>query len=107
MNLENFYKKTKKKNTVLFDNTVTIVAMLALLGCIAGVVVITQFVWNFVAPVWGLPQLSYLQALGTIALIHIIKVIFFGLDIQRVSNQNSILIKTLERPIDENNTSDG
>lgn len=77
MNLKKTYTQTKRKNAIS-----NIVAK-ALGGCIALAVLLgggflLNLLWNYVAIPWGLPQLKFLQFLGTIVLVRLILGIYVG-----------------------------
>lgn len=77
MNLKNNYIKEKNK-IGLYDLSVKSAGISLFLILLAGLFWITQYLWNFVAPVWGLPQLSYLQVVSTVVLIQLIRGFLFG-----------------------------
>jgi hypothetical protein len=63
-----------------------------------GLVYLVNLLWNYLAPVWGLPQLSYPQLLGTLALLHLLTS-FLGFNAtQQDAYPNEEFIKILGEP---------
>ena len=61
MNLENLYNKTKKNTQNKFWANILSYSLAIVFTL--GIVYILNFLWNYVAPIWKFPTLTYLQFL--------------------------------------------
>ena len=67
MSLKEFYNEAKKKEINGADVLNTLLKVI-LYG---GVYYLLNLLWNYVAPVWGLPNMNYFQFVGTVFLFNI------------------------------------
>lgn len=65
MTLKDMYNKQQGNNTFAFQ----ILGFCIGLGIIAGIIFLVSLLYNYIAPTWRLPQLSYLKFVGTVTLI--------------------------------------
>lgn len=70
MSLGNMYNKTKRKQNGQFRE------FLIGTGISLGSLFLLNLLWNYLAPIWGLPNLSYLQFVSTLFLILVLKHLF-------------------------------
>ena len=68
MNLEKEFNKAKKDDK---NKLILMTALSAVVGLV--ILYVIYYLWNYLAPVWGLPNLTYLQFLGTVFFINIIQ----------------------------------
>lgn len=74
MSLEELYNSAKKPKQEKYGIAGTIGTLLFL----AFILFITNSLWNYVAPAWALPKLSFLQFSATIILINMLRALAFG-----------------------------
>jgi len=67
MNLEQQYKKVKNG-----EGQIAVTVFLSVVVAIA-IAYGMNLLWNYLAPIWGLPQLTYVQFLGSLLLINLLK----------------------------------
>lgn len=70
MSLEKLYNKTKRRQGGQF------LEFLVGAGASLGSLFLMNLLWNYLAPIWGLPNLSYLQFVSTLFLILVLKHLF-------------------------------
>ncbi len=82
MNLKKNYKdiKTRSKGSLFFIQLSAFIA--AVLVWAAGAYLI-NLLWNYLAPIWGLPVLSYPQFLATFTFIKLLSMFLFGFTVTR------------------------
>jgi len=89
MSLKKQFNKTKNKQSG------QLLITLASIAVSLGLVYVLNLLWNYLAPVWGLPNLSYLQFVGTLFLIHVLKNFFSFKATERGFNPNIKFIELI------------
>lgn len=76
MSLKKVYTQTK--NRKIANALASILGTLLGIGFVSLILFGINLLWNYVAVPWGLPNLSFLQFVATIALVRLIHIIYFG-----------------------------
>jgi len=96
MNLRKLYNKTKGKQGGQF------LAFICSLGLSFGILYGINLLWNYLAPVWSLPKLTFLQFLGTLFITLFLKHLLGLIATGRSVYPNIEIMKIGKPPYDGN-----
>ena len=89
MNLKKLYENEKMPKSTPSSRPLYITTLITAILIIAAASFIMYLLYNYIAPVWSLPKLGYLQAMATICFLKFLSLILYNRRGDICINQNN------------------